>query len=152
MSWSSTVADYVAELRRLRPDRFLVAYPHPVLVHRFGSAPAGTVPPVARFPTHLLGPPAPVDVGGGGPRHLELSVHPVKKCPGNPYQDTVMLGRAATNDIVVAYTDLSKLHAYFTRAREGSWLFADAGSTNGTWLGPEQLDANTPVPLAEHHE
>jgi hypothetical protein len=151
VSWSSTVGDYLAELRRLGPERFVQSYPHPVLVHRFGAAPVGNEA-APRFRTDLLSRPGRRVVLEGGPGDLEVSVHGVNKRPGNPYEDTVMLGRASTNDIIVPYTDLSKLHAYFSRGPDGRWQLADAGSTNGTWLGEERLAPNAPVGLDERSE
>jgi hypothetical protein len=148
VSWSSTLADYLDELRRLGAEQFLVSYPHPVLVHRLGAA-AARQPGDLRFRTDQLRRPALAPVLDGSDADLDLAVHPVRKRPGNPYDDTIMLGRATTNDVVLPYTDLSKLHAYVTRAADGSWLLADAGSTNGTWIGDEQLAANTPAPLGE---
>jgi hypothetical protein len=150
VSWSSTVADYVAELRQMRAPQFLVSYPHAVLVHRFG--PPGGPAPAARFRTDLLTRRPATPVVEGGPRDLDVAVHAVKKRPGNLYEDTVMLGRAPSNDIVVPYGDLSKLHAYFRRSPDGGWLVADAGSTNGTWLGSEPLAPNEPAPLGERSE
>jgi hypothetical protein len=151
VTWSSNIADYLAELQRLGPEVFLVTYPHPVLVHRFAPR-AAAPPPVDRFRTDLLSRPTRMAVVDGGPGDLEVSVHAIKKRPGNLYDDAVMLGRAPSNDIVLPYTDLSKLHAYFGRAPDGGWFVADAGSTNGTWLDEAQLAANQPAPLGERTE
>jgi len=149
MSWSSTIAEYLDEMRRLGAGSFLVAYPFPVLVHRFGAAASS---PPAGFRTDLQRRPALRTVVDGGPADLDVAVHAIKKRPGNPYEDTVMLGRASSNDIVLPYNDLSKLHAYFGQSADGAWYVADAGSTNGTWLGETQLAANTPAPLGERNE
>jgi hypothetical protein len=151
VTWSSNIGDYLAELQRLGAGPFLVTYPYPVLVHRFTAA-GGRPPPGDRFRTDLLRRPAKMTVVDGGPADLEVAVHAIQKRPGNPYEDTVMLGRAASNDIVLPYTDLSKLHAYFGRSPDGGWFVADAGSTNGTWLGETQLAANAPAPLGERSE
>jgi FHA domain-containing protein len=148
VSWSNKVSDYLVELKRLGGDEMLRAYPHPVLLHRFG--PPSGVQPVERFRTDQLTRPTRMTVVEGGPGDEEVAVHAVTKRPGNPFDDTVMLGRAPTNDIVVTYADLSKLHAYFSRGPGGGWLLADAGSTNGTWVGADQLAANAPVALGEH--
>jgi hypothetical protein len=151
VSWSSKVADHVTELRRLGLAAYLVCYPNPVLVHRFG-APTGTPPPRPRFRTDLLSRPAATNVLFGGAEDLAVAVHPVKKRPGNAYEDAVMLGRASINDIVLPYGDLSKLHAYFSHPAGEGWFVADAGSTNGSWLGQEQLAPNRPMPLGERNE
>jgi hypothetical protein len=151
VTWSSTIGDYLAELERLGADVFLVTYPYPVLVHRFAGA-ASSAPAEDRFRTDLHRRPARMSVVDGGPGDLTVAVHELKKRPGNPYEDTIMLGRAASNDIVLPYTDLSKLHAYFGRSADGSWFVADAGSSNGTWLGETQLAPNVPEALAARSE
>ena len=157
MAWTSRLAEYVAELRSLGRPRFLAAYPHPVLVHHFGRDADGAVERrgaaagAAKFRTEL--PPGGGAANGaalaGDRTDLEAAVHPLKKRPGNAYPDTITVGRADSNDVVVPYDDLSKLHAYFTRSPGGALLVADAGSTNGTWVDGERLAANASRVLGE---
>ena len=160
MAWTSRLEDYVWELRKLGRTQFLAAYPTPVLVHHFGrdaeaqSARKKALTAEARFRTEEARPGAP---GGaavlvGDPSDLAACVHPLKKRPGNPYPDTVTVGRADSNDVVVPYDNLSKLHAYFTRSPAGGLLVADAGSTNGTWLAGERLAPNESVRIAERDQ
>jgi hypothetical protein len=164
VAWTSRVADYLSELRKLGREPFLAAYPNPVLVHHFGRDALGAAARVeaiagaAKFRTDRPRRGASGGALAGDRSDLEAAVHPLKKRPGNPYPDTITVGRAETNDVVLPYDDLSKLHAYFTRAPEGTLLVADAGSTNGTWLGGERLAPNAtrrvaardPLTLGEH--
>jgi pSer/pThr/pTyr-binding forkhead associated (FHA) protein len=55
----------------------------------------------------------------------------------------VTVGRADTNDIVVANTLVSRLHACFQEL-DGAWFLVDAESKNGTWLNG--------VPLLPFHK
>jgi hypothetical protein len=148
VAWTSGVADYLSELRKLGRDAFLRAYPNPVLVHHFARDAARAAAHIeglagaAKFRTSQAGRGAKGAALAGDRSDLEAAVHPLKKRPGNPYPDTITVGRAETNDVVLPYDDLSKLHAYFTRSPEGTLLVADAGSTNGTWLAGEKLAPN----------
>lgn len=56
--------------------------------------------------------------------------------PGRRYS----IGRAESNDIGLADPRLSRRHAelFF---RDGSWQIADCGSSNGTWVDGQRLDA-----------
>jgi hypothetical protein len=152
------VADYLSELRKLGRKQFLVSYPNPILVHHFERAAEDAaermkvLTGVAKFRTEAPRGAPDAAVLLGDPSDLDACVHPLRKRPNNPYPDTVTAGRADSNDIVVPYDDLSKLHAYFTRSPEGAWLVADAGSTNGTWLAGERLAPNESKKLAERDQ
>jgi hypothetical protein len=154
VAWTSRIDEYLAELTRLGCAQFLSTYPNPLLVHRFANPSARgrlAVTSPARFRTDAPRGPRDPAVLTGGAADLEAGVHPLKKRPGNPYPDTITVGRAETNDIVVPYDDLSKLHAYFTRAPDGAVLVADAGSRNGTWLAGERLAPNDARPLGARY-
>jgi pSer/pThr/pTyr-binding forkhead associated (FHA) protein len=55
---------------------------------------------------------------------------------------TYRVGRDPTADIAFADTRVSWRHGLF-RADGGQWVYEDAGSTNGTFLGAEQIDRIT---------
>jgi pSer/pThr/pTyr-binding forkhead associated (FHA) protein len=150
VAWTSRVAEYLAELQRLGRERFLASYPHPILVHHETPA-AARLEAFAggdKFRTGVpQGPPVEAVLPGDA-SDLDAAVHPIRKRKGNPYPDTITVGRAESNDIVVAYDELSKLHAYFTRSTDGALFLADAGSTNGTWVAGVRLAANESQRLA----
>jgi hypothetical protein len=144
VSWTSTVVEYADELRRLGREQFVVSYPAPLLLHRLVSAATPTRP--SKFRTDLPhGQRDEVLVGDAS--DLEVAVHAIRKRPASPYEDTVTIGRAAENDIVLPYRDVSKLHAYFTRGADGGLRIHDNGSSNGTWLAGARLPANEPRAL-----
>lgn len=74
-----------------------------------------------------------------------------KQSASSPFQDRVFVGRARTNDVVIAARGISKLHCYF-REIDGTWVIADAGSKNGTFVAGERLDSRREVPLRNSSE
>jgi hypothetical protein len=76
------------------------------------------------------------------------SVFPVRKAPNHStFANTVLIGRASTNDIVLDHISVSKLHARIQLARDGL-LLSDASSSNGTIVNGSQLRVDEEVPLA----
>ncbi len=80
-------------------------------------------------------------------------VIPVRKTGRNPFT-SISVGRARNNDIVLADTSVSKVHAYLDPPVGDSrqWRARDAGSKNGTKLFSCQiarLERDAPVPI-EH--
>lgn len=78
------------------------------------------------------------------PAEVELEVYPLAKKPGASFPDRITIGRTSNNDIVIADTSISRLHAYLRRGQVG-WVVADAGSKNGSYLGGVALE-----PRKEH--
>ncbi len=77
----------------------------------------------------------------------ELEVYPLTKKPGASFPDRITIGRTANNDVVVADSSISRLHAYVKRVGD-DWMVADAGSKNGSWLKGAELVARKEQPLA----
>ncbi len=71
---------------------------------------------------------------------IELEVFPLVKKPGASFADRITIGRTHNNDIVIVDHSVSRLHAY-ARQAGGSWVIADAGSKNGSWLRGAALEA-----------
>ncbi len=70
----------------------------------------------------------------------------IKKRPGNGFADTIFIGRATSNDVRVAHTSVSKLHARVRRIGDGLFL-QDAGSSNGTLVNGDVVAAGVDVAL-----
>jgi hypothetical protein len=83
-----------------------------------------------------------VDLGG----EIELEVFPLVKKPGASFPDRITIGRTSNNDVVIADTSVSRLHAYVRRIGD-AWSVADAGSKNGTSLRGAALEARKERPL-----
>ena len=67
------------------------------------------------------------------------------KQAANQWQGKVSVGRARNNDIVLPAPSISKVHAVFQRAADGTgWKLTDVGSRNGTSLNGVPLAPNEP--------
>ena len=67
-------------------------------------------------------------------------VVPVKKATdARSFQDTLLMGRATSNDVCVRHLSVSKLHARIRR-RDGRLEISDAGSSNGTQVNGSRVD------------
>jgi hypothetical protein len=67
-------------------------------------------------------------------------VHPLKKAKAGPFAGTVLIGRSRTNDVCVAHSSVSKLHARIRTDGKGALYLSDAGSSNGTFFNNERLE------------
>ncbi len=65
--------------------------------------------------------------------HPEAQVAWLRKTDRNPFVGLVTIGRARNNDIILAHSSVSKLHAIVHRHGIG-WLIEDRNSTNGTFI------------------
>ncbi len=77
---------------------------------------------------------------------VDLQIFPLTKKPGASFPDRITIGRTNNNDVVIADTSVSRLHAYVRR--DGTdWIVADAGSKNGSWLRGDILEPRREKPL-----
>jgi pSer/pThr/pTyr-binding forkhead associated (FHA) protein len=76
----------------------------------------------------------------------EMEIYPLAKKPGASFPDRITIGRTSNNDVVIADHSVSRLHAY---VRQGdSWIVADAGSKNGSWLDEIRLEPRRETQLS----
>jgi hypothetical protein len=64
-----------------------------------------------------------------------------------PFPGRIGVGRTATVDLSFAHHSMSKYHAYFEQTDSTTWVLADAGSKNGTFVNDERLLRPTLRPL-----
>jgi hypothetical protein len=69
---------------------------------------------------------------------------PLRKANAGMFADTVLVGRATSNDICIAHSSISKLHARL-RLVTGGILCLDAGSSNGTFINGVPVKSGTPL-------
>lgn len=81
------------------------------------------------------------------PDDIELELYPMAKKPGASFPDRITIGRTSNNDVVIADTSISRLHAY-VRRDGGKWIVADAGSKNGSWLRGVKMEPRKEIALA----
>ena len=69
-------------------------------------------------------------------RHIILRaedwIFPVKPAVGRAFANTLLVGRASTNDILLEHSSVSKLHSRLVLEPEGGYRIFDAESSNGT--------------------
>ena len=75
-----------------------------------------------------------------------LEVYPLTKKPGASFPDRITIGRTSNNDIVIVDSSVSRFHAY-VRQDKGTWVVADAGSKNGSWVDSRPLEPRKERPL-----
>lgn len=69
-----------------------------------------------------------VDVRGQAPRRIPLR------------EESISLGREATNDIQIDDAGVSRVHLRLVRLRNGGYQALDMGSTNGTFIGDDRIE------------
>lgn len=99
-----------------------------------------------------------MDPGQSGVRLLTMSMRSTSvmrylsrvaflcKRPGAAAGPLISIGRSTVNDIIVAVESVSKLHGSFSSedgTPAGAFCYADHGSTNGSRLNGELLEAKT---------
>ena len=140
-------AAHYRQLIKLGRDEFLAAAAPAALV-RFRSE--GTSEPSGRGRTLTLDDEASGDghasidetlpLGSFSVTDIDMAVHPLLKKPNAPFPDRITIGRTSNNDVAIPDHSISRLHAYL-KLQGTTWVVADAGSKNGSWLRGEALDA-----------
>ncbi len=140
------VRDLIDVAARLSPERFAAEHGPALLV---GSDPRASQPTAEprdewSYSTGF----AESDEGGGGQVGVrDMLVLPIRKAKPGAFANTILIGRAPSNDVVIATEGVSKLHARIKLSGEELQL-TDAGSTNGTYVNGRPV-AEDPV-LLQH--
>jgi len=134
------LSDYVEELKRVGEVVFRRRHPSPVLIvtgkaaELVESRTSREVTKVARPATEQV-----KDMA------LMSRVFPIVKAAYSP-RGPVLLGRTADNDVAIPEYSISKRHCFF-EFQPGKVLVCDCGSTNGTIVNEQRLEAKTPSQL-----
>ncbi len=137
--------DYAVMVRRMTRNDFVAAETHPFLLCERQNDPESDG---WTFKTNSISAPA-VHVSKAvaeegirlSERLAKCDVFAVVKGVDNPWPERISVGRARNNDIVLADSSVSKLHAHFRCDAGGRYLVADAGSRNGTLVNARPLAA-----------
>ncbi|HZV02556.1 MAG TPA: FHA domain-containing protein [Planctomycetota bacterium] len=124
-------------------EAFLRAWNVPILVQMSQPTPTPKTPfhTTPSFGTLIM------NARDGGLSSMgPVSIHPLAKRDNNPFAAMITVGRAPNNDIVLAYDEVSKFHAFFLRTA-GGWALVDAHSTNGTFLGGRRIKPPEPYQI-----
>jgi len=144
--------EYVLPARKLTREAFAEAHPYPFLLFHHDPA---DVQDDWTFKTQTISVTSAKLAKLAITEDLKLSpelarydVFPVVKAMNNPWHERVSVGRARNNDIVLADSSVSKLHAHFRRGDGAEMILADAGSRNGTRLNQRRLEAGEAVKVS----
>jgi pSer/pThr/pTyr-binding forkhead associated (FHA) protein len=134
--WSPLAGSLLDDARSLSREEFARRHPDAVLVVPLVQSKDAT-----RITTRVMR----ADPAERARRDaLPFDFVPVKKSPTNLSNNLVTLGRTDTNDVVIASSEVSKLHALFMLDRASGLLtITDAGSTNGTKVNGRTLTPRT---------
>lgn len=72
----------------------------------------------------------------------------VRKTKAGAFGDTILVGRATSNDVVIADRSISKLHARL-RYEAGALVVQDAGSSNGTAVNGDAAPTGVDVVIGD---
>lgn len=86
---------------------------------------------------------------GPGTEHFVAPI--VKRPDSNTFGSMITIGRAGNNDLVIRYSAISKFHAYLMKKTGVLYLY-DSGSSNGTWVEGDQLEALKPRAIKNGEE
>jgi hypothetical protein len=148
-------AEYAEAVRRscqgMTREAFEKRYPHPWLLRELTAD--------ERQALHDAGPQAPRSTtfrtvplythsATGGLRMAtqllrdpyRFAVLPVAKRGLSLWSARVLVGRALSNDIILASSSVSKLHAHLRREADGAWRVYDMDSANGTSVDGRRLE------------
>jgi hypothetical protein len=138
-----TLEDLRRTVERLGPEAFCARHPHPFLVRL--DERGGRDEPVAwAFPRPPKGSAPVAPLPPAGPM---ASAHELVKQSGRGGRDTITLGRATDNDVVVAEKSISKSHAAFRLGASRAWHVLDTESRNGTKVNGHKLPPQKPHPV-----
>lgn len=82
----------------------------------------------------------------GPPTRLQVTAGPLSGTTIRLGENSILLGRAPSSTLVLDDDYSSNRHARIFPS-DGVWYVEDLGSTNGTWLGTQQVMEPTPLPI-----
>ncbi len=88
---------------------------------------------------------------GEDPGFRDHLVFPIRKAKPGPFANTILIGRAPSNDVVLVTEGISKLHARIKIDGE-ELSISDADSTNGTFINGKRLESGESVVLQQGDE
>jgi hypothetical protein len=142
--------EYVLAVRKMTREEFVDAHPHPFLLRRReeersreGWTFKTQTVSVAQSGLGRLAANEKLRIS---PEIANFDVYPVAKALDNPWPERVSVGRARNNDVVLADSSVSKLHAHF-KVGDGTdgYALVDAGSRNGTCINDDRIEAGAPI-------
>ena len=150
----SDLSNYVNAVRQNKRDAFMELYPFPFLLLKLEE------------PKRMAAPESSPGSDWSGSTQITVNmaktssfavlrhnaslyrIYPVVSREPQGEQQTVTLGRLASNDIVIAEASISKVHASFALEPGNDATITDLGSRNGTTVNGRRIPPHTPFPIA----
>lgn len=129
----------VAEARRLSDEELAARHPNPVLVV---VGPAEAWADTTKITYRR-------DSGSDAPSMLPPVVIAVAPGRFTAESKRLAIGRAHVCDVVLPFSEISKVHAYLNETLEHEWQIEDAGSTNGTSVNSAAAARGHPQRVAD---
>jgi hypothetical protein len=76
----------------------------------------------------------------------KMSYFPIVKSTRNPFAAMITVGRTPNNDVCLASSSVSKLHAYFQQ-ESGQWVIRDSMSSFGTFVDGTRIPTDKSMPV-----
>ena len=138
-----TVQQYMETYLDIGEDSFLDMYSQPFLLfpEKHGSGGFST------YHTRMADRESGSRIAGTGQEMREFRVLPPNKtCADRGPVKKLLIGRSPDRDLFIDHSTVSKRHAFISYDREkNAFKLGDAGSTNGTFLNGQAVEAGDPV-------
>jgi hypothetical protein len=145
---SQALEFYVRNMGRMSQSSFLERVNCPVLVEATANAEANENE--RAFRTEYVSLSDVMLSRGQSPGQREVLL--VKKREGALFSGHIGVGRTPNLDICIPRHGISKFHAYFSVAPDGSYQLTDKDSKNGTFVAGTRLTQGTPVQVPNNTE
>lgn len=149
----SDLSTYVNAVRQNKRDAFMELYPFPFLLLKLDEPKPMQAPETSPGSDWSGSTQITVNMAKTSSfavlRHNAslYRVYPVVSRDTQGDQQTVTLGRLASNDIVVAEVSVSKVHASFSLDPGHDATIVDLGSRNGTTVNGKRIPPHKPWPI-----
>lgn len=141
-----TVQHYLEVLQEEGEETFLERFAHPFLLYPEKRSAGG----FATYHTRMADRSAGASISGSGKEIRQFRVLPPNPQLGQKYPAKMIIGRSPERDFSVDHSTVSKRHAVIMRdAQSDSYRLGDAGSTNGTFINGQAVEAGEPVYLRD---
>jgi hypothetical protein len=137
-----TVQHYLEAYMDIGEEPFLQQYNHPFLLYpeKHGSGDFST------YHTRMADRGSGSRIAGTGKEIKQFRVLSPKLPDAGKFPSKYLVGRSSEREIYIDHSTVSKRHAFLARVEEKeAYKLGDAGSTNGTFLNGQSVEAGDPV-------
>ncbi len=140
------VQHYLEVFLEAGEEEFLARFNHPFLLFPEKHGPGG----FTTYHTRMANRDSGSKIAGSGKEIKQFRVLPPKSESGPAFPKKQLIGRSTDRDFSIDHSTVSKRHAFIIFDEEkNSFRMGDAGSTNGTFLNGQAVEAGDPVYLRD---